>query len=146
VDDMGKQVEANDLMISQCSKGYRVRRIATETLNVTVASTTYKLGLFVAPCACKVTKVSINAVTYPNYDSATLDVAKAVIGGSDLALITQLDIDNKTAETEIEATLTTANLNLIEGQEVYATITIDANQVAAGSAVTVQVEYMPTES
>jgi len=103
-----------------------MRRVAQAKLTLTAASTTYKLGVFIAPCACKVTKISVNAVPFPDYATSTLDVAKAVIGGTDLALCTQVNIDGATTDTEIEATLTTANLN-------------------AGEAITVQVEYMPTE-
>jgi len=144
---MAKTEETTDRIIDQCSKGYRFRRIATTTLNATAASTTYKLGLFIAPCTCKVTKISINAIAFPDYATSTLDAAKANIGAADTALITQLDIDGKTAETEIEATLSTtaSDLELIEGQLVYATITLGATEAVAGSAVTVQAEYMPTE-
>lgn len=143
---MGKSTEKTDRIISQCSKGYRFRRIATGYLSATAAGTTYKIGLFIAPCTCKVAKVSINALTYPNYATSTLDVHKANIGAADTGLITQLDIDNKTAETEYEATLgTSAARSLIEGQLVYATITIGATQVTAGACLLVQCEYVPTE-
>ena len=143
---MGKTTEYKDQMWWQSGKGFRMRRIATGYLSATAAATTYKIGLFIAPCTCRVTKVSINAVTYPDYATATLDCHKANIGAADTALITQLSIDAKTAETEYEATLASQSArDLIEGQLVYATITIGATEATAGACLLVQAEYMPTE-
>lgn len=124
-----------------------MRRKATANLTVTAASTTYKLGVFIAPCKCTVTKASINACPFPDYATSTWDVHKANIGVGDTALITQLSIDGSTTDTELEGVLSTTagELDLIEGQLVYTTITLGASEAVAGEAIAVQVEYVPTE-
>ena len=152
---MGKQTDFKDQIWWQSGKGYRARRIATsQSISNVTQNQTDSYAIFVAPCACRVTKISANAIAFVDMDTggtAPTTVYKANIGAADTALCTAMALGSATvptAETEIEATLSTTSgaLDLIEGQLVYASIATSNHVVDVDpSALVIQVEWMPTE-
>jgi len=143
---MGATKESKDRIVRQCTKGRYLRLNVQAILDSHAGPATQYMAIGIAPAKCTVTKISVNARTYPNYaTSSTFDVYKAVIGGTDVTLCTQIDVNNKTAETEIEATLTAANVDLLEGQLIYGKIVTTGVETTALANFVCRVEYTQTE-
>ncbi len=152
-------------VIEQCSRGRRIRncwfapcivakdRGAIDTdshklANVIDGETSCIVPLGAAPCASKVARVFVNAITFPSTSGAcTVTFYKSVIGGSDTALSAAIDIDAATAETAIDGVLvaTAGVQDLIEGQEVYAIVAISATTSARSSGLCLGMEWIPKD-
>lgn len=159
-------------VLEQCSKGRCIRNIASKSFIVAndrsdniapgrlmadvIINETEILGLFVAPCDCKVVRISANGTPFIDQatsGTATVTVTKAVIGGSDVALCTALSISGVAAapasDTAIDATLvTTAGvLDLLEGQHVYLTVAVSNHAVETLVAyITAMMEWVPMDA
>jgi hypothetical protein len=153
----------------QCSNGLRVRNVNTidfivaheRTNNVAparimadvIAGETEIKGVFIAPCACKVVRIWANGTPFIDNDvleTSTVKLTKAVIGGSNVDLCSNITIGSATAptsDTPIDATLSTTSgaLDLIDGQHVYATITVDTPVETAVAYITVGIEWVPVD-
>jgi len=157
-------------IIAQCSAGKRMRYVTnmgfiianartnntapSRIMATVITSETEVKGFFVAPCACKVLRITANGTPFADMaagGSVTVKLTKAVIGGTDLDLCSTIAIGAATvptADTAIDATLaTTAGyLDLIEGQHVFATIVVSAHAVDTAVAyITLMMEWMPTD-
>jgi hypothetical protein len=152
-------------IISQCARGRRIRNIATASAilaadraaidtdshilaNIIDGETSCTIPLFVAPCDATVVRCFVNAKAYPTTSgAATVTFSKAVIGGSDVALNTAIDIDNPTAETAIDGVLSTTAgaLSLVEGQLVYATVALSATTAVRSDSLVLCVEWIPND-
>ena len=147
-------------LLEQTARGRRVRYcyhvpllLAVDRTNEPVADlidgeVSVNKAAFVAPCAGKVVRVTVNAVTFPTTSgAATVKATKAVIGGTDVDLCTAIDIDNPTDETAIDATLssTAGALNLIQGQLVYVVAALSATTSVDSSGLVVMIEFVPTD-
>ncbi len=152
-------------ILDQCARGRRIRNISPVFLSVAedrtanpIAdgikdTTTYK-AVFIAPCACEVTRCFANAIAFVDMDtsgSVTLKFSKAVIGTTDVDLCATIAVGAATvptAETAIDGVLSTTAgaLNLIEGQLVYATMVVSNHTVTTGSSGLVGcVEWIPKD-
>lgn len=112
-------------------------------------------AVFIAPCACKVVRVYANALAFVDNaagGSTSAIFYKAVIGDTDVALNSALAIGAATvptAETAIDGTLSTtsSDLDLIEGQLVYVTVTNSAHAVDARTdGLVLGLEWYPTDT
>jgi len=150
-----RTTDSDARLIEQCSQGRRVRNIYSIPLIIAAARTnmtdpnhaladaiqnqTITKGVFVAPCAGKITRCYVNAGTYATCDtggSATVKMTKAVIGTTDVDLCSTIGVGAvsgsvPTAETAIDGTLSTTSgaLNLVEGQLVYATLAVSDHAI-----------------
>jgi len=152
-------------LIKQCSMGRRIRNIWAQPAILADARTAIdteshilatvidgevsaNVGIGVAPCVAEVTRCYVNAKTFPTTSgAATITFYKAVIGGSDVALNTAIDIDAPTAETAIDGVLSTTSgaLDLLEGQEVYAVIALSAITSVRSDGLIMCVEWIPKD-
>ena len=156
-------------VLEQCARGRRLRNVVTKDLIVgqdrsnntapnrimadVIAAETEKFGFFVAPCACKVTRIWVNGTPFIDNDVAetsTITLAKANIGASDTDLCSAITVGSATAptsDTAIDATLSTTAgvLNLLEGQHVYGTIVVDTPVETAVAYLTVCMEWIPLD-
>ena len=155
-------------VIEQCASGRRVRNIVCKGVSVALDRTsntaprrimataitneTEIIPFFVAPCAAKVTRITANGTPFVDMaagGSVTIKLTKSVIGGSDVDLCSTIAIGDATVptlDTAIDATLTTANLTLVEGQHVYATIIVSNHAVDTAVAyVTLMMEWIPMD-
>lgn len=150
--------------IEQCTQGRKIRNIVCKPILVDTDRSTHPrataikaeteiLPFFVAPCACKVIRVTANGT--PFVDMATsgtvvVKLTKAVIGDSDVDLCSNITIGSATVptlDTAIDATLSTTSgaLNLLEGQHVYGTLTVSNHDCDAAGYVTLMMEWVPTD-
>lgn len=152
-------------LIEQCSQGRRVRYVASKPAilaldrtaidtdshilaDVIDGETSCLIPIFVAPCKAEVVRCFVNAVTYPTTSgAATVVFTKAVIGDTDIALNTAIDIDAPTAETAIDGVLSTTSgaLDLLEGQLVYAVVALSATTSAKSDGLVLAVEWLPKD-
>ena len=160
-------------MIEQCSRGRRVRYVATVPVIVANARTnmtdpnhaiadviknvTLNKALFCAPCDCEVVRVYANAKAFIECASGgtvTAKATKAVIAGSDVDLCSTIAISGEsgsvpTAETAIDGTLsiTSGALDLVEGQLVYVVVAVSNHDVDARSdALEICMEWVPKDT
>lgn len=156
-------------IIDQCARGRRIRNVVSKDLIIanartdntapsrimatTIAGETEVFGLFVAPCDCKVVRITANGSPFVDNDTAqtsTAKLTKAVISGSDVDLCSTITIGSATVptlDTAIDAVLSTtsSNLDLLEGQHVYGTVIIGATVQTAVAYVTVAMEWVPMD-
>ena len=158
-------------VIDQCSKGRRTRYVVSKSFIIAGARTnntapnrimadliqneTEIFGVFVAPCAAEVIRITANGTPFADMaagGTATAKLTKAVIGGSDLDLCSTIAIGAATvptADTAIDAVLaTTAGyLDLLEGQHVFATVAVSNHTVDTAVAyITLEMEWMPKDA
>ena len=157
-------------IIAQCAAGKAFRNVISKELIVAhdrisnvapgrimadvIAGETEIFGFFVAPCACKVLRITANGTPFIDNGAAqtsTVKLTKAVIAGTDLDLCSTIEIGAATApvtDTAIDAVLaTTAGyLDLIEGQHMYGTIVVGAAVEITVAYITVEMEWMPTDN
>ena len=160
-------------MLEQCSRGRRVRYVATVPVIVANARTnmvdpnhaiadvikndTVNKAVFCAPCDCKVVRVYTNAKAFVECaagGTVTAKATKAVIGDTDVDLCDTIAISGEsgsvpTAETAIDGTLSTTSgaLNLVEGQLVYVVVVVSNHDVDARSdALEICMEWVPKDN
>jgi hypothetical protein len=157
-------------VIDQCARGRRIRNVATFGFSVgnartnntapnrimadVIAGETEIFPAFVAPCACKVLRIYANGTPFIDNDTgqtSTVKLTKAVIGAGDTDLCSTVTIGSATvptSDTAIDAALvTTAGvLDLIEGQNVYATVVVGATVQTAVAYITVCMEWVPMDA
>lgn len=167
---MARTANPEAKMIKQCTAGRRIRNIATKSLIVGAARTnntapnrvmataiqgeTEVFGLFVAPCACKVTRISVNGTPFIDNnvaETSTVTVTKAVIGGDNVDLCSAITVGDATVptlDTCLDGTLSTTAgaLDLIEGQHVYGTLVVGATVQTAVAYLTVMMEWIPMDA
>jgi hypothetical protein len=155
-------------IIQQCARGRRIRNVASIGFSVASARTsntaparimadviggeTEKFPFFIAPCDCKVIRITANGTPFVDNDTgetSTAKLTKAVIGGTDVDLCSAITIGSATAptaDTAIDATLSSSDvLNLVEGQHVYATVTIGNTVQTAVAYITLMMEWVPMD-
>lgn len=160
-----KTNDPNARILEQCSQGRKIRNIATCPVilakdraaidtdshilaNVIDGETSVNMPIFTAPCAAKITRIYVNALTYPTTSGASAVICyKAVIGASDTALNSSLSISGLTAETAYDATLVTTSgvTDLIEGQHVYCVFSLSATTSARSDGMVLCVEWIPND-
>ena len=152
-------------ILEQCAQGRKIRNVAVCPViiakdraaidtdshilaTVIDGEVSVNVPIFTAPCAAKITRIYTNAKTYPTTSGASAVICyKAVIGTSDTALNSSLSITGLTAETAYDATLVTTSgvTSLIEGQLVYAIVSLSATTSARSDAFSICVEWMPMD-
>jgi len=151
-------------ILQQLNRGHRTRRIkfapwqiAEDRNDMTdpgswiadcITAETIEIPIMIAPCDGTVVRCFVNATTYPTSGGvATVQIKKAVIGGTDLAMCDAIDCDNPTDETAIDGTLaTTAGyLDFLEGQLIYAEIKATTSISARSEGGIAGIEWYPTE-
>jgi hypothetical protein len=157
-------------ILKQCSEGRRTRNVECKSYIIANARTnntapnrimadaiqgeTVIKGFFVAPCKCRVLRISANGTPYADMaagGTATAKLTKAVIGTTDVDLCSTMAIGAETVptlDTAIDATLSTTAgaLDLIDGQHVYTTITVSGHNVDTAVAyITIMLEWMSTD-
>ena len=151
-------------LIEQEARGRRVRYVACKGISVdtnratiimatAIQNETVILPMFVAPCDGKV--VRITSCGSPFVDmaaggSVNAKLTKAVIGDTNIDLCTDMligDATVPTADTAIDAVLSTTatDLNLLNGQHVYATVVVSNHTVDVAGYVTLMMEFVPTD-
>lgn len=158
-------------IIKQCASGRRIRNVqnmgiiiaSARTSNTAPArimadaiqSETLVKGFFVAPCDCKVVRVSANGTPFVDMNtsgSVTAKLTKAVIAGTDVDLCSTIAIGAATVptlDTAIDAVLSTtsSDLDLLEGQHVYLTVAVSNHTVDTAVAyVTIMMEWVPMDA
>jgi hypothetical protein len=161
----------NARVIEQCAQGRRIRNIVCKGISIAqdrssnvapgrimatvIKSETEIIPIFTAPCKCKVVRVYANGTPYADMasgGSVTAKMTKAVIGTSDVDLCSTIAIGAATVptlDTAIDAVLSTTSgaLDLLEGQNVYATIAVSAHNVDTAVAyVTLALEWIPMDN
>ncbi|MDO8619396.1 MAG: hypothetical protein Q7R49_05655 [Candidatus Daviesbacteria bacterium] len=158
-------------LLEQLARGRRTRYTAQQWIQIAddraaddadssvfadvIRNQTVAIPLFIAPCAGKIVRCGINATQYVTIASSTCTMRflKAVIGGTDVELDTGTTsigaATAPTAETAIDATLsvTSSDLDLIEGQLVYCNV-VTANQdiTAKSLGMVLFIEFCPTDT
>jgi len=169
---MARSKDKDARLIEQLARGRRTRYTASKSFSVGEARTnntapnritadvirneTERLPIFVAPCACKVVRIVANGTPFVDLDTAgstTAQVTKAVIGAADVNLLASTIAIGAatvpTLDTAIDGVLsaTASDLELIDGQHVYATVAVSNHTVETAVAyITLTVEYVPTDA
>lgn len=161
-------------LIEQEARGRRVRytknrwiKIAEDRTNDVdpseatadvIRTQTVSIPIFVAPCAGRFLRGSINATQWVEIGvggTVTARFYKAVIGGADVALTAATTISwvtggtALTADTVIDGTLSTTStdLDLLEGQLVYCDIAASNHAIAAKSlGMCLMTEFCPLDA
>lgn len=166
-----RTVDDDARVLEQCSQGRVLRNVVCKDIIIAGARTnntapdrimatviqneTEVLGFFVAPCACKVVRVTANGTPFADMNTSgtvTVKATKAVIGGSDVDLCSTIAIGAATvptADTAIDAALSTTEgaLDLLEGQHVFLTVVVSNHTVDTAVAyVTVMLEWVPMDA
>ena len=156
-------------IIDQCARGRRTRNVVSKDLIIAnartnnsvpnrimataIAGETEIFGLFVAPCDCKVIRITANGSPFVDNgvaETSTVKLTKAVIAGTDVDLCSTIEIGAATVltlDTAIDATLSTTAgaLDLLGGQHVFGTVIIGATVQTAVAYVTVAMEWVPMD-
>ena len=168
---MARSKDKDARLIEQLARGRRTRYTASVDFTVGEARTnntapnrlladiikneTEKFGVFVAPCACKVVRISANGSPFVDLDTGGTVVAKMtknVVGATDVDLCSNITIGSATAPTAgtvLDGTLSTTAgaLDLTEGQHVYATVVVSNHTVETAVAyISLMLEYVPTDA
>ncbi len=166
-----RTIDQDARVIDQCSHGKRIRN--TQNMGIIIASArtsntaparimadaiqaeTLVKGFFVAPCDCKVVRITANGSPFVDMNTSgtvTAKLTKAVIDGSDVDLCSTIAIGAATVptlDTAIDAVLSTtsSNLDLLEGQHVYLTVVVSDHTVDTAVAyVTIMMEWVPMDA
>lgn len=153
---MTKTKKYKDRIFWQSGRGYRLRKVATFGLPSVSDSadpfgvnknTTTKWPILIAPCALKIQRVTVNALTYPHMDSdGTVQVRLyKTTSGSDTALTAAFEIQGDTDETDQDLTISSNDVD--EGDMVYMQVAVSNNTVStAGAGIGFIVEYRHNEN
>ena len=154
-------------IIEQCTQGRKTRNVVCRGLVIDTARSTHMadaiksetaiIPFFIAPCDSKVVRITVNGTPYADMASGgtvTVKLTKAVIGTTDVDLCSAISIGEATLgtltvlDTAIDGTLSTTSgaLNLLEGQHVFATVTVSAHDCDAAGYVTLMMEWVATDS
>lgn len=121
------------------------RKQVTLAIPTSSASATPKSTPHTFTRPAKIMRASVNAVTYPNYNTSVCDVDKYKQAASDTdEVVAATDIDNKTAgaKTALTLTSTAANLLMADGDSIMASATYGTAETTASSMLAVTIEYI----
>ncbi len=137
---------ANTAWVRLAGPGYQPTRVYKDLLiDTSAASTTSYSPLHTFTQPTLLMAARLNAYTFPNYGTVVFDLDKRDIGStSTKAIVTGIDIDNKTAFIALNQTLTTtaADLLFATGDSIWASITTNSVESAAHVALTCTIELM----
>jgi hypothetical protein len=134
----------NTAWVKLAPPGYQPRRYYLPlVIDTSAASTTSYSPLFTAQQPTAILGCDVNAFTFPNYGTVVFDLDKRDIGTTaTVAVVTGIDIDNKTAFIALPQTLTTvaADKLLADGDSIWASITTNSVETTAHVALTATLE------
>jgi len=137
---------SNTAWVRLAGVGYTPRRIYKDLrIDPSSASGTFYSSMLTFTQPTQLLAAKVNGVVFPNYGTVVFDLDKRDIGStSTKAIVTGIDIDNKTAFIALAQTLTTtaADKLFATGDSLWASITTNSVQTTAHSALTCTVELL----
>ena len=115
-------------------------------VTLTAASTTYKVGGFIAKRAAQIMGAKVAAVVAPDYATSTLAIDNYDLSGTAARNVLEAanyDLEGLTALQSADLTLsssTPANLLMAEGDFINATVAIGATEADAGEGIAITLE------